>query len=587
MEPQWGAEAGTQPFLAIGIISAPEFIHRRTVIRRTWLTLPPHPQVSHMASFAVRSGGAPTQLLQQLLEESQSHGDVILMNAVAWNETRLRGPVLTLAAWLRHVAVHLYQSRFVAKVDDDSYLHAPDLAMLLRSFAAQLQHPYAYIGTITWYSWFAKQWDRCGFGWTWRGSENMGRTCRNATWSRARCLPHGCGSAVGPFPFAAGYLIVLTTHLAAAIANSPDLGREEHLLQAASRLVTHKGFRHTQIFEDVWLGSFVHRFVSRPITWVQLFRSGTVVDLDQTQWGATVRPSALLVHIRSKEPRIFLAVDDFLRSSSVQGCRQRDILLSCRTGCSAFGVPERSAAARLCLPFADGLSKGGTDSMYNASSSSSASCRLVMRSVQRDDARARSFHNLSCAPVNLKPLIKSQPLRERAARLQETDMSSSRAGRDLRIARGSSRVGSGGGRSDSGGDRAWRAAGGQLQAWLHVAQLRNDGSLDIPNDARIVLEIGANSRNTLDRELLHLVPQAFLLSFEPLLDKYATLLSRASRPDVRTPLGHHHTRGITLPFAISAATNKLREFKLSGRTDGCASLLDPVSSYYSSDCMPA
>ena len=34
----------------------------------------------------------------------------------------------------------------------------------------------------------------------------------------------------------------------------------------------------------------------------------------------------------------------------------------------------------------------------------------------------------------------------------------------------------------------------------------------------------------------------------------------------------------------SDAFRQIREFKISGRTDGCASLLDPVSSYYSTDC---
>ena len=35
------------------------------------------------------------------------------------------------------------------------------------------------------------------------------------------------------------------------------------------------------------------------------------------------------------------------------------------------------------------------------------------------------------------------------------------------------------------------------------------------------------------------------------------------------------------PNQVSGAHNGVRAFKISGRTDGCASLLDPVSSYYS------
>lgn len=60
---------------------------------------------------------------------------------------------------------------------------------------------------------------------------------------------------------------------------------------------------------------------------------------------------------------------------------------------------------------------------------------------------------------------------------------------------------------------------------VHVAQLRTDGTLDIPSTGPLLLEVGANTRNTLDRELLPCVPDAFLLTFEPLLDKYAARLA--------------------------------------------------------------
>jgi hypothetical protein len=200
------------------------------------------------------------------------------------------------------------------------------------------------------------------------------------------------------------------------------------------------------------------------------------------------------------------------------------------------------------------------------------------------------------------------------------------------------RASGGGGR---GSGRGWRTSGGQLQAWVHLAQLREDGTLPIPHGMNVVLEVGANTRNTLDRELLPLDPSTFVLTvswrrplgwprrpaqgpawpslctlcttpcvrrpttaprppcvratiphappldlaqFEPLLDKFASLLSRNSRPDTRAELGFHNPRGIVLPFAISSTPNSMAEFKISGRTDGCASLLDPVASYYSTDC---
>ena len=344
------------PFLAVGVISAPEYYKRRAVLRSTWFDLPSLPEASVSSTFVVRSAHAPAQLQVQLEQEVRRHGDLLRVGSVAWNETRLRGPVLTLAAWLQHAASHLSGARFIAKVDDDSYLHAPDLAAMLKQLLPQMPSTHIYLGTLTWYSWFPEQWDRCGFGWTWRGSENVGHLCRNSSWARSRCQPRGCGASVGPFPFAAGYLMVLSTPLVAAIAASPALELEARRLRVASQLVTHKGFQHSQVFEDVWLGSFVHRFVcgAAPIAWVQLFRSETVVDLDQTQWGSSVRPSALLVHIRSKEPRIFVAVHDFLRgdgrSGAPRSCRHRPVRSTCAEGCAAFGVPEGASSACVCLP---------------------------------------------------------------------------------------------------------------------------------------------------------------------------------------------------------------------------------------------
>ena len=52
---------------------------------------------------------------------------------------------------------------------------------------------------------------------------------------------------------------------------------------------------------------------------------------------------------------------------------------------------------------------------------------------------------------------------------------------------------------------------------------------------------------------------SFLLSFEPLVDKYALLLAKGtkrfvgSKKDIAVPLGRHHKRGVVLPFAVSPA----------------------------------
>jgi FkbM family methyltransferase len=131
---------------------------------------------------------------------------------------------------------------------------------------------------------------------------------------------------------------------------------------------------------------------------------------------------------------------------------------------------------------------------------------------------------------------------------------------------------------------AWWTEDGRLQSTLHLANVDASGALLVPPTAKLVLEIGANSRNTADLEYLPLEDEAFLVSFEPLLDKWATLLSRNSKPDRIGVLGHHHPRGIALPFAVSSTRNGQVTLKVSGSIDGCASLLTPKVGYFSKAC---
>jgi hypothetical protein len=121
-----------------------------------------------------------------------------------------------------------------------------------------------------------------------------------------------------------------------------------------------------------------------------------------------------------------------------------------------------------------------------------------------------------------------------------------------------------------------------LFATVQVAQLV-DGHFRIPsslNITRLLVEIGCSNRNTMDTEELPKHPDAFLFSFEPLVDKYAALLSRGDArynrraADMAVPLGHHHQRGIVLPIAVAAQAGS---FPINvSRVSGCSSLL-PIS----------
>ena len=120
-----------------------------------------------------------------------------------------------------------------------------------------------------------------------------------------------------------------------------------------------------------------------------------------------------------------------------------------------------------------------------------------------------------------------------------------------------------------------------------------DGHLRVPNSTReLLVEIGCSDFNTLDETLLDKRQGAYLISFEPMMDKYAVLLSRGSqrmmdpsmpppggrhikRPgqDQAIPLGQHHPRGVVLPLAVSqqGGPSPMRITKVAG----CSSLSAP------------
>lgn len=112
-----------------------------------------------------------------------------------------------------------------------------------------------------------------------------------------------------------------------------------------------------------------------------------------------------------------------------------------------------------------------------------------------------------------------------------------------------------------------------LYARIHVAQL-DRGVLRIPEGASpIYLEIGTSDRNTADEELLPHSNTSFLVSFEPVIDKYARGLARDPqwRGDHFQPLGHHHRRGLVLPFAVGPSVG-IQTLRV-GSNSGCSSLL--------------
>ena len=113
-------------------------------------------------------------------------------------------------------------------------------------------------------------------------------------------------------------------------------------------------------------------------------------------------------------------------------------------------------------------------------------------------------------------------------------------------------------------------------ARVQVAAFTKQGLLPIPANLSVVIEVGVSDRDTLDQELLGHYDNYFLVSMEPVVDKYARGLARnrLGGGDEFQRLAHHHDRGIILPMAISDGPigGKVLAFNV-GQTSGCSSAM--------------
>ena len=326
------------PLLAIGVVTAPQFTERRMGLRESWFRWP---NVGSgravVVKFVIRSASAPQWLDSQLLEEQQVYGDLLRV-AVQWNETRLKGPALSFGKWLDHAVIAYASSRFIAKMDDDAYCHAPRLEALLHATVAQVSRSdRVYMGSVSWFNWFPRVFERSGYGWGYSMAHKNGLYCKNLTLATARCGGHGCGTCVGPFPFVSGYLVILSASLAIELQQSTVMADDVRRLHVATSLVSRNGDPQVKVMEDIWLGSVLERHqlargrTAAPVTYVSL-SEGDDRSFVSDEWGLRVTRSAIIVHIKGKQLERFLAVHDFMERSHCA----LPLSLGCASGCSAF-----------------------------------------------------------------------------------------------------------------------------------------------------------------------------------------------------------------------------------------------------------
>ena len=195
---------------------------RRKWIRETFLT---YPNVGRSMPCRFIAGmrqsdlsPLPPALEQRLRAEVGLHGgDLLLADGVP----ERKSPCLKTMWWYRHAVKTWPAATFIAKTDDDAYVHTLKLEHNMRRFASQ---PLVYIGSTLWGSYITKTFEPC--------ARRMGPMMCKGGMQEEKCAERG---AVGPYPYAVGMLQVLSQKVAGWMVEQAEYAEFERRATAATR----------------------------------------------------------------------------------------------------------------------------------------------------------------------------------------------------------------------------------------------------------------------------------------------------------------------------------------------------------------
>jgi len=242
----------------IGILSAPEHLDRRDVIRTTWMKKCTD---GIQCSFLLRGNSL----------DYENESNALFFPEINLNETRIRGPIFVLYEYIMRCKI--WEFDFCTKVDDDVWLNVPRFKHLIHT-ADKREN--LYIGKIS-YTSITKTNMLNGFGYT----------CGNAFSATYRKK-----TSYGPYPFASGFLFILSRTLILKLRLENPYISKYH--------------RKHCCLEDVWMGKQIHTV-----------QNLTIIDVRDMidDWGIIVKPQMLLWHNKRKQSYRIQKVDDWMHTT--------------------------------------------------------------------------------------------------------------------------------------------------------------------------------------------------------------------------------------------------------------------------------
>ena len=235
----WGGSGN--PFIVLGVVSncmwANSF-ERRQWIRETWKTYANVGKTMHVvfivALLQSDLSPIPTDMERRLRVEAERYGDVLLLEGVP----ERKSPCLKTMAWFRHAVRNYPYAPFIAKTDDDAFVHTIKLEANIRPFTNTER---VYIGSTLWGSYITKTFEAC--------ARRMGPNMCAGGMKEERCKERG---AIGPYPYAVGMLQVLSYNVAAWMVAQKDFSEFERRATVATRppMMDHG--------EDMVIGMFLY-----------------------------------------------------------------------------------------------------------------------------------------------------------------------------------------------------------------------------------------------------------------------------------------------------------------------------------------